>query len=273
MSQTPGASAFPLECSGSFRPSGLVRGAPLAAEGRGDCDRCSARLREFLRGSIGRALFSHGHGVTRPFMMGLRMSLAATRMSDAPADSPAPPEVASPSDLYTSQFDFVWRNLRRLGVPDDSLEDAAQDVFLTVHRRWESYDSRRSSIQSWLFGIALRVARGHRRTLRRRLAHLISLTNHRERVLPSQPDSPSDIVARQQSLALLDRILESIDPEKRAVLLLVDVEELSVTEAAEVLGVNLNTLYWRLRSARQSFQRAVDRIRCVEARHLGGACR
>jgi len=72
---------------------------------------------------------------------------------------------------------------------------------------------------------------------------------------------------------LLDRILESMDEEKRAVLLLVDVEELSVTEAADVLGVNLNTLYWRLRMARRSFQRTVDRLRIIEAKKLGGVPR
>lgn len=198
------------------------------------------------------------------------MITAATAAPPASTVSPAP---RAPGDVYASHFSFVWRNLRRLGVPEDSMEDAAQDVFLTVHRRWESFDPSRSSIQSWLFGILLRVARDYRRTLRRRLAHLVAFTLHRERVSPSQSENPSDVVARRQSLALLDRILETIDAEKRAVLLLVDVEELSVTEAAEVLGVNLNTVYWRLRSARQSFQRALERIRSIEARRTGGDVR
>ena len=48
----------------------------------------------------------------------------------------------TPRQLYDSHFSFVWRNLRRLGVPDVILEDAAQDVFLVVHRRWNSFDSR-----------------------------------------------------------------------------------------------------------------------------------
>ncbi|MFZ5895266.1 MAG: RNA polymerase sigma factor [Myxococcota bacterium] len=176
-------------------------------------------------------------------------------------------------DLYTNHFNFVWRNLRRLGVPAPQLEDAAQDVFLTAHRRWDSYDSQRASPQSWLFGIALRVARDYRRTFRRRLARLVSLGEGREAEASSEIESPAAIVERRQSLVLLDRILETIDEDKRAVLLLVDVEELSVTEAADVLGVNLNTLYWRLRVARQSFQRGVERLRLTEARTQGGALR
>ena len=73
--------------------------------------------------------------------------------------------------------------------------------------------------------------------------------------------------------SIADRLLASIDEEKRAVLLLVDVEELSVTEAADVLGVNLNTLYWRLRVARRALQRALERARLAEQNPLRGVPR
>ena len=58
---------------------------------------------------------------------------------------PTPGPDLTPRQLYDSHFPFVWRNLRRLGVPDVILEDAAQDVFLVVHRRWDSFDSHWSS--------------------------------------------------------------------------------------------------------------------------------
>lgn len=205
------------------------------------------------------------------------MSVAAEKLNvvepaeASPAGIPTP-SVLAPADLYRTHFSFVWRNLRRLGVPDNLLEDAAQDVYLTVHRRWDSYDSERSSVQSWLFGIILRVARGHRRTIRRRFAQLLSFSERSCHAASATTESPAELACRRESLALLDRILDSLDEEKRTVLLLVDVEQLTVTEAAEVLGVNLNTLYWRLRVARQGFQRAVDRVRAVESRMLGGSC-
>lgn len=56
-------------------------------------------------------------------------------------------------------------------------------------------------------------------------------------------------------------------------LLLVDVEELSVTDAAEVLGVNLNTLYSRLRVARRELKSSLERIHAREARKLRGVPR
>lgn len=110
---------------------------------------------------------------------------AAARSMNVAAAARAPQPPRDFLELYTAEFDFVWRNLRRLGVAPQQLEDAAQDVFLTAHRRWDAYDSARSSVQSWLFGIALRVAHGYRRTFRRRLARLVSLGDDRDDVAPA----------------------------------------------------------------------------------------
>ena len=165
--------------------------------------------------------------------------------------------------LYDSHFSFVWRNLRRLGVPDVILEDAAQDVFLVVHRRWDSFDSRWSSVETWLFGILMRVARNHRRSLRRR-AWAIPSTGDVVEVVPSPAAGPAELVARREAVALLDCLLDSLDEDKRAIIVLVDVEQLSVPQAAEALEVNLNTAYWRLRTARTQLRKSLARIRATE---------
>ncbi|NJL96066.1 MAG: TIR domain-containing protein, partial [Anaerolineae bacterium] len=59
--------------------------------------------------------------------------------------------------VYDEYFEFAWRSLRRLGVPTEALDDAVQDLFLVVHRRLDSFEGR-SSLRTWIFGIALRVA-------------------------------------------------------------------------------------------------------------------
>jgi len=76
------------------------------------------------------------------------------------------------NSLYDSHFAFVWRNLQRLGVSQQRLEDAAQEVFLVAHRRWRSFDAERSTAQTWLFGIVLHVANNERRAGRRRNARM-----------------------------------------------------------------------------------------------------
>ncbi len=204
-------------------------------------------------------------------------------VTPAPQRQPAPP--APPHGLgrgltreqqrtlYERHFGFVWRNLRRLGVPEAVAEDAAQDVFLVVHRRQGSYDARWSRVETWLFGIVLLVARNHRRRLRRwrfRFDATSDVTELVERRAIGG-DAPDEALARREAVAELEGALDALDDRKRAVLVMVDIEGFTVPEAAEALGVNVNTAYWRLRVGRTEFERALERRRRRPAKRGGEA--
>jgi len=170
-------------------------------------------------------------------------------------------EPGNPRDLYASHFSFVWRNLRRLGVVESLAEDAAQDVFLVVHRRWDSYDARWSSVETWLFGILLRVASDYRRASRRRSGRIdpnADAEQVMERVGAPQ-NLPDEQAMTRQAALILETVLDRLNPKKRALLVMVDIEEMTVPEAAEVLALNVNTAYWRLRKARTEFERELAR--------------
>ena len=194
-----------------------------------------------------------------------------TRMSPlapVPAIDP-PPEVAPRTldlhQLFESHLSFVWRNLRRLGVPPAQVEDATQDVFLVVHRRADSFRPELSTVETWLFGIALRVARNYRRTQQRRLAWLLPAPSWRiVQETPTLADGPAEILAQREAGRVFEAALQGLDEAKRAVFLLVDVEQLPVPQAAAALGINSNTAYWRLRKARLAFRRALGRLRARE---------
>jgi RNA polymerase sigma-70 factor (ECF subfamily) len=184
---------------------------------------------------------------------------------DAP-DSRTPVAAYDPRQLFDSHLAFVWRNLRRLGVPDSQVEDAAQDVFLVVHRRWNSFSPALSTVETWLFGIVLRVARNYRRSQQRRLAWILPNSGRDSlRETPALTDGPAEILAQREAVAVFERALAHLDEAKRTVFLLVDVEQLAVPQAATALGINLNTAYWRLRKARLAFRRALERVRAKEA--------
>jgi RNA polymerase sigma-70 factor, ECF subfamily len=156
---------------------------------------------------------------------------------------------ASFGAIYREQFAFVYRILRRLGVPIEALEDAAQDVFVVVHRRWDSYDPE-VPIRSWLFGITRRVAAD----TRKRLQRVASRTEGRgdaERL-----GDPADVAARAEASNFVARFLATLDEDKRIVFVLADIEGLTAPEIGAALGVNLNTIYARLRAARLRFQAA-----------------
>jgi RNA polymerase sigma-70 factor (ECF subfamily) len=149
--------------------------------------------------------------------------------------------------LYGEHFDFVWRNLRRMGVHPSLVEDAAQDTFVVVHRRLGDLHPD-ASPKAFLFGIALRVAHDYRRTARRRGA--LSLDTE---TAPSPTRGPFDGAARREGRERLEAFLDSLDGDKRAVFVMAELEEMTAPEISEALGVNLNTVYSRLRAGRERF--------------------
>jgi RNA polymerase sigma-70 factor (ECF subfamily) len=176
----------------------------------------------------------------------------ATPTLDMPAtahvlDADARHAVPTFDDVYAAHFAFVWRILRTFGVPEAGLEDAAQDVFVVVHRRLSEFEGR-AAITTWLFAIARRVAGAHRR-------------KHKDvETLEHEPEGPSDTFAalsRAQAAATVMSILDTMDEDKRMVFALVELEGLSVPEVARMLDINLNTAYSRLRLARNAFELAV----------------
>ena len=173
-------------------------------------------------------------------------STAAQKWSHPPAVKAV--EAARDFDaLYEAHFDFVWRSLRRLGVPAASAEDAAQDAFVVVHRRLADLRSD-ASAKAWLFAIALRVAHDYRRTLRRK--GTVSLDVESE---PSRDHGPFDHTAKAEASRKLEEFLGELDDDKRAAFVLADLEGMSVPEISQALNVNLNTVYSRLRVARERF--------------------
>jgi RNA polymerase sigma-70 factor (ECF subfamily) len=162
--------------------------------------------------------------------------------------------------VYETHFAFVWRSVRRLGVSEAALDDVVQEIFLVVHRRLDEFEGR-SSLKTWLFGIVLRVVRDHRRSLRRKSPHSIRPE------APVDPDAladargagPHEAAANQEAIRVLHGLLDELDDEKREVFVLAELEQMSAAEIAAAVEVNVNTVYSRLRAARQGFEEALAR--------------
>jgi RNA polymerase sigma-70 factor (ECF subfamily) len=162
--------------------------------------------------------------------------------------------------VYESCAKLVWRNLRRLGVPEAALEDAAQDVFLVVHRRLPEFEGR-STLRTWIFGIVLRVAARHRRKAHGLAAREAPIAAELGDALSAPGyEGPFERTLQRQATELLQRVLEQLSDERRALLIMVDLEQTSVAEAAEALEINLNTAYSRLRAARRAFEAALTAL-------------
>jgi RNA polymerase sigma-70 factor (ECF subfamily) len=169
-------------------------------------------------------------------------------------------------EIYDKHADFVWRTLRRMGVPDSDLGDALQAVFLSVHRNLLGFEGR-CRVTTWLFTLCRTVARE-----RRASAHL----RHEvfDQVLVDEEiDLRADVVAaaeRRERIGLLEMLLDQLDADQRNVLILFELESLSGEEIGEALSIPIGTVYSRLWSARKAFRRALARheanTRAIERR-------
>lgn len=161
-----------------------------------------------------------------------------------PAQEARPLEFAN---VFRDHASWLWRVVRRLGVREDDASDVVHELFMDLHRNLGRYDSSRP-LRPWLYGFAVRAASDHRRKAYVR----------RERPTAAPPEhnvagSPEHELRANQRREFVAQLLERMDDAQRVVLVLVDLEELTVAEVASIVGIPLNTAYSRLRLARESF--------------------
>jgi RNA polymerase sigma-70 factor, ECF subfamily len=157
--------------------------------------------------------------------------------------------------IYREHGRFVWLSLQRLGIHPSDLDDVAQDVFMVVHRRLDTFD-RRARVSTWLFGICMRVAANYRR--RRRWTHEV-LTGGGEDDRPSALAAADEVLVRREQRELAERALNRLEIAKRATFVMFEIESLSCLEIAELMNVPVGTVYSRLHSARRQLEKNLSR--------------
>lgn len=158
--------------------------------------------------------------------------------------------------LYLAHARLVRRVLRSHGVVHDSLEDAVQDVFLVAFRRFEDFVPS-ASHKTWLFAIAVKVARDYRRRVSRKGG--LSALQEQEHA-SARPDPLSAAVTAQTLRSLNDK-LARLERDRREVFVLAELEQLTAREISEILSLKLNTVYSRLRAARRDLMLGPERPR------------
>lgn len=157
--------------------------------------------------------------------------------------------------IFDEHARYVIRTLRHLGISEADVEDVGQEVFVTVHRKLAEFEGR-AKLRTWLYAICLRVASDHRRR-----AYVV-----RERVTESPPVDTGERSGLEpdtsfESRAFVQQLLSELDEDKRNVLVLYEIEGLTMREVAEVVGCPLQTAYSRLHAARDLLQAALERAK------------
>ncbi|AKV02443.1 RNA polymerase sigma factor RpoE [Labilithrix luteola] len=153
-------------------------------------------------------------------------------------------------EIVLSHGRYVWRLLRFLGVPERDLDDLCQEVFTTVHQKRGALSD--TGLRSWLYAICTNHARNYRKRAHHRREALVEAIPESS-VAPSQEEGLELAQAQEQLLLLLDRL----DDDKRTIFVLHAIEEVSMEDAAEIVGCPLSTAYFRFRRARAQLEAAM----------------
>lgn len=158
--------------------------------------------------------------------------------------------------LFREHGKYVARFLWQLGLAEQDIDDAVQDVFMVVHRRG-GFRPGPAKPTTWLAEIAVRVARARRRRTNARR------TDPQEAViaaLTAPGPRPDEAAAHAQSLARVQQALEGLDVDRRAVFVLAEIFGESCEDIATSLGIAVGTVYSRLNRARDKFRKAYERL-------------
>jgi RNA polymerase sigma-70 factor (ECF subfamily) len=183
---------------------------------------------------------------------------------------PPPPAIHGPVDplaeiaaprrlgaeaLYRAHARFVAGFVAQLGVRSPEVDDVVQEVFLVAHRRG-GYEEGPARPTTWLAEIALRVVHTRRRTARRRPP---GEALDEDRAAATR-GGPHEAIEGAEALRRVQRALDELDLDRRALFVLYEIEGESCESIAASLGVPVGTVYSRLHAARKRFQEAYDRL-------------
>jgi RNA polymerase sigma-70 factor (ECF subfamily) len=157
--------------------------------------------------------------------------------------------------VVIAQHATVWRMLRRFGVSTARVDEAVSHVFDVLARRLDEVVPGKE--QSFLIQVCARVASEVRRSEARR-ARIEERSAAEATVIAP---SPEELFELHEARALLDDVLEEIEPDARAVFVLHELEQWTAARIAESLGIPPGTVASRLRRARDEFERAAAQLR------------
>jgi RNA polymerase sigma-70 factor (ECF subfamily) len=173
----------------------------------------------------------------------------------------APPsrDPAAFAVFYQQQFDTVLGFVTRRTDSAHLAADLTADIFLTALEQADAYDPQRGAPVAWLYGIARNVLAAHFRAGARERGAVARISG--QRMLDDQDVSAIEggIDAARAARALAARHAALSEP-LRAVLDLVAVDGLTVSEAAQALGISGTTARVRLHRARKALLKAAPQL-------------
>jgi RNA polymerase sigma-70 factor, ECF subfamily len=158
------------------------------------------------------------------------------------------------SRILREQHAFIWRFVRRLGVAERHVDDAVQEVFVITSGKLSLVKPEQE--RAFLTGTAVRVAANRRRAQQR----CREVGDDGVNEIGSSEPSPEELLEQKRRRRLLDQALEALPVALRAPFVLLEIEGLTRSETATLLGLPEGTVATRVRAARTRFEAAVKHL-------------
>ena len=150
-------------------------------------------------------------------------------------------------EIYRATSDYIYTVAVNITGNRADAEEVTQDVFLKVFRRLKDFHFR-SSFKTWIYRITLNSAISR---LRKRAKWRSRESEYSDSIAhKSGRNTTREAVDREYNELRVRSMLEMLNPDQRACIVLRGIEGLSYREIAEVLSININTVRSRLRRAR-----------------------
>lgn len=159
--------------------------------------------------------------------------------------------------LYVKYYPKLLRFIVRIVGEIDTAQECINDTMLVVWTRSESFEGR-STVATWIMGIAYRKALELRREARRRAGRQIDVGDFEEWIEHSA--ASERLMGDAELEDLLARALRKLPPEQRAVVELTYFYGFSYLEIAEIVNCPVNTVKTRMFHARRKLRPLLRRL-------------
>lgn len=150
---------------------------------------------------------------------------------------------------------------RRYARREDEIEDVVQEIWLKAYQRLATFRGE-APFEHWLMRLAVRTCydflRGHQRNRESSFTELTDEENEwLDRFVAAPEETPEDAQAARQ---LVERILEELPPDARLVITLLEIEDRSIKEIAELTGWSATLVKVRAFRARAKMKRILANL-------------
>ena len=172
-----------------------------------------------------------------------------------------PEEFKNFDDIVENYADFVYNvAYRMMGTPEDA-EDVSQDAFISAYRAFERFRGE-SKVTTWLYRITVNAALMKLR--KEKKARTLTRTGLDDVVIVDWSDAPERFATNSELGNKIKEGIAMLPEDLQAAVVLRDVEELSNSEAAEILDVTVSSLKSRLHRGRILLRKHMDEFLKVQ---------